>query len=98
MAACFANLFLLIIAIVTQLFPGKMRDHVIASQNHSLKNSKKASTRTSIKSFVTGESGEGELNEEGNRPLAELFLETTILFGDIVGFTGKLPKWALGPS
>jgi hypothetical protein len=78
----------LMIAIVTQLFPGKMRDQVMANQNQDLKLSKRASTRISLKSFMIGENG-GEMNDEGNRPLAELFLETTILFGDIVGFTGK---------
>jgi len=69
-------------AIVTQLFPGKIRDQILQEE----KLEPKAGTRAHFKSVVNGNTTGMELTE-GSKPLAELFLETTVLFADIVGFT-----------
>lgn len=69
-------------AIVTQLFPGKIRDRILQDE----KQQPKAGTRAHFKSVVNGNANAMDL-EDGSKPLAELFLETTILFADIVGFT-----------
>lgn len=69
-------------AIVTQLFPGNIRDQVIAEQEE--KQVSKASAKYHLKSFVDGKS-DGMEKKEVSQPLAELFLETTIMFADVVG-------------
>mmetsp|Transcript_18107 Transcript_18107/g.36476 ORF Transcript_18107/g.36476 Transcript_18107/m.36476 type:complete len:1137 (+) Transcript_18107:96-3506(+) len=69
-------------AIVTQLFPGKIRDQLLQDD----KPQPKQGTRAHFKSVVSGNTTGMDLTE-GSKPLAELFLETTVLFADIVGFT-----------
>ena len=73
-------------AIVTQLFPGKIRDQVLADQDETQQLAK-GSTRTHIKSFVSGKNDAATLME-GSKPLAELFLETSVLMGDVCLSTG----------
>ena len=72
-------------AIVSSLFPGKIREQVMASHDQD-NNGNKSSAKMNIKSFVNGKNNDVG-TAEGSKPLAELFLETTVLFGDIVGFT-----------
>lgn len=64
-------------AIVTSLFPGKMRDRVLEDTNLRF------GTKHKMKNFLN----DGKENEGESKPLADLFLETTILFADITGFT-----------
>lgn len=63
-------------AIVTQMFPAQFRDQML----HNEKENK--STESKMEDFLT--SGE---NPHGAKPLADLFLDTTVLFADIAGFT-----------
>lgn len=72
-------------AVVTSLFPGKMRDQVMATADPK-QNLSRSSTKANLKSFVAGKNDDVSAIE-GSKPLAELFLETTILFADISGFT-----------
>jgi class 3 adenylate cyclase len=74
-------------AIVTQLFPGKIRDQIIAQkqeEEEQLYKSKKGG-KANFKSFVA--EGVDGLSDINSKPLAELFLETTVMFAYIVGFT-----------
>ena len=65
-------------AIVTQLFPGKIRDQIIAQNEEEMK-LKKLSKKDNLKSFV--DEGKGnEIVDTTSKPLAELFLETSIMF------------------
>ncbi|CAB9497986.1 Receptor-type guanylate cyclase gcy [Seminavis robusta] len=67
-------------AIVTQLFPGKMRDQVIEQNAGTIG---AARGKANLRSFVAGQSD----GMSTDKPLAELYLETTILIADISGFT-----------
>jgi class 3 adenylate cyclase len=74
-------------AIVTQLFPGKIRNQIIAQKQEEEEqlNKRKKGGNANFKSFVAdGVDGFSDIN---SKPLAELFLETTVMFADIVGFT-----------
>lgn len=67
-------------AIVTQLFPGKIRDQIIA-QNEEQSMLKKKNKKNSLKAFVDeGQVGGGEAIDATSKPLAELFLDTAIMF------------------
>jgi len=70
-------------AIVTSLFPGKYRDEIIGVNDHETKNQKGGKRLTEV--------GEKALREAdgspGSRPMADLFLNTTVMFADVVGFT-----------
>ena len=65
-------------AIVTQLFPGEIRDKIIG-QGAPGSNS---NTR-GLASFFDGDN----VGENATAPLADLFLETTVIFADVSGFT-----------
>ena len=62
-------------AIVTSLFPGTMRERVLEQQVPG-------GTKSQMKSFLND-----GLENMGTKPLADLFLETSIIFADITGFT-----------
>ena len=70
-------------AIVSSMFPDAFRDRLL--QNSEL--STKRNTKTGhLKSYLL--TGEGEdVDNISAKPLADLFLETTIMFADISGFT-----------
>lgn len=71
-------------AIVSSLFPRSIRDRLIGRQPDRAV--RKASTLKSyMNSDVSTESVGGQAQE--SKPLADLFLETTVVFADIVGFT-----------
>lgn len=61
-------------AIVTSLFPEHMRGRLEGQD---------VNTKTNLKSYLTN----GESGNATDAPLADLFLETTCIFADIVGFT-----------
>lgn len=70
-------------AVVSSLFPGTLRDRVI---NQSDQNNLRATSRNNganLKSFLA----KGGDMIESSEPLADFFVETTILFADLVGFT-----------
>ena len=82
-------------AIVTSLFPEHIRDQFIgpnARGPHSQSRHRQidlTSSQWSLTSPVSINRGNDDTDfmKPGSRPIADLFLETTILFGDIVGFT-----------
>ena len=63
-------------AIVSSLFPSNVRDRLLAENQET--DGKKSNTRT-------GKSDRNDVYK--SKPIADLFPETTVLFGDIVGFT-----------
>ena len=74
-------------AIVSSLFPGAIRDRLINNKNENTKTSpfQKGGKLTN---YLKG----GDMEEgSGSKPLADLFLETTVLFADIVGAFLCLP-------
>ena len=68
-------------AVVTSLFPGAMRDKVL--EQGALTNPF-GQTKKKMKNFLIGSTDSSLLD---SKPLAELFLETTVMFADIAGFT-----------
>jgi class 3 adenylate cyclase len=63
------------------LFPSNVRDRLLAHNTEVLANGGKRNSRTTPSN---------QRNENGiytSKPIADLFPETTVLFGDIVGFT-----------
>jgi class 3 adenylate cyclase len=77
--------------IISSLFPKNVRDRIMEDAKDNATNVAKKSLlssapRTQLKTFLDDGSKEnGQLFN--TKPIAELFPETTILFGDIVGFT-----------
>ena len=68
-------------AIVSSMFPDTIRDRLL-QQNIA------SSKRRHLTSYLLkGEDDDDEANCLSSKPLADLFLETTILFADIGGFT-----------
>lgn len=69
-------------AIVSSLFPAHIRDRLLERQENN--NGPADTTASKMRSFLkTNETHE----VAKSKPLAELFLETTLLFADIAGFT-----------
>lgn len=68
-------------AIVSSLFPSNVRDRLLAENLEVQVSKGKSRSKTD---------GNGSLNDVAvykSKPIADLFPETTVLFGDIVGFT-----------
>jgi len=68
-------------AIVTSLFPGKFRDELIRNTQGT----------ENLKGFIN-EAHDGDMpqnvsNSGTSKPMADLYLNTTIIFADVVGFT-----------
>eukprot|EP00934_Nitzschia_sp_Nitz4_P005403 Nitzschia sp. Nitz4//scaffold296_size27349//382//4345//NITZ4_008196-RA/size27349-snap-gene-0.39-mRNA-1//1//CDS//3329546261//5393//frame0 len=73
-------------AVVSSLFPAKIREKLLEQQEIKQQQQQQQTqlgTKSKMKNFLTG----GLDNQAGCKPLADLFLETTILFADITGFT-----------
>lgn len=82
-------------AIVTSLFPANVRDRIlkdaedqVAAQELARKKGLPFTVaKNELKSFLD----DGETKEKGSafdtKPIADLFPSTTVMFGDIVGFT-----------
>uniref|UniRef100_A0A7S3L4M9 Phosphodiesterase n=1 Tax=Amphora coffeiformis TaxID=265554 RepID=A0A7S3L4M9_9STRA len=74
-------------AIVTQLFPGNLREQIVARKEAEMQLKKGANKSSNfLKSFVEGKNTYS-LTDTTTKPVAELFLEATVIFADIVGFT-----------
>jgi len=69
-------------AIVTQLFPNNIRDKLIGSESTS-----KDPLRVTSKSGLTDYFKDGKTGDSASKPLADLFLDSTVMFADIAGFT-----------
>ncbi|CAB9505736.1 Receptor-type guanylate cyclase gcy [Seminavis robusta] len=73
-------------AIVTSLFPEHMRERLMHEKEEDQLTKDKAGRRKTLSGSLT----DGTFDEESSRvqkPLADLYLETTVLFADITGFT-----------
>lgn len=72
--------------IVSSLFPSNVRDRLLDVNADSTPTDVRASmfqpTKTRLKSFLN----DGE-QHESNKPIADLFTDTTVMFADIAGFT-----------
>lgn len=75
-------------AVVTALFPGSLRDRVL-EQNAIGGRGAKSKMKTLLAEGTAsgGHAGSPDSEILKSQPLADLFLETTVLFADIVGFT-----------
>lgn len=85
-------------ALVSNLFPGMFKDRVINERNKNLASPTKNLT-SAISNATTGKQSQSNsiqsLDDDPSKaslPLADFFRETTIFFGDIVGFT----SWSSG--
>ena len=80
-------------ALLTSLFPGTVRDRLLETEDEKKRERKglldnRSNFKTNklqLKSFLDGDH-QGE-HEAGVKPVADLFVGTTIMFADIVGFT-----------
>ncbi|CAB9496653.1 Receptor-type guanylate cyclase gcy [Seminavis robusta] len=71
------------IAIVSAVFPDNIRDRLMGQQDDQ--NSLNRSSKGNLKAFLNNGTGmSGDCNQ---KPLADLFLDTTVMFADISGFT-----------
>ena len=72
-------------AIVTSMFPGALREKIM-EENHPSRNKRGSADLTA---FLKGSHDLEAAAEEStnSKPLAELYLETSVMFADIVGFT-----------
>ena len=74
-------------AIVASIFPDNIRDRLM----HEKEGEVDAPKRRSLKAFLSDSGSEppklDSSHELTNKPLADLFLDVTVLFADIAGFT-----------
>jgi hypothetical protein len=82
-------------AIVSALFPDNVRDRLFNKGKDKKKSKDKKSfepAKARMKNFLSSEHDSVDMDimggeSEEDRPIADLFPETTILFADIAGFT-----------
>ena len=73
-------------AIVTSFIPDHLRDRILEDKEVGASKLKKGN----LKTFLNDGKNENDLERSGissSKPLADLFLDTTVLFADIAGFT-----------
>eukprot|EP00934_Nitzschia_sp_Nitz4_P007001 Nitzschia sp. Nitz4//scaffold300_size22576//11739//15615//NITZ4_008544-RA/size22576-augustus-gene-0.9-mRNA-1//1//CDS//3329546985//6991//frame0 len=70
-------------AIVASLFPSNVRDRLI---NRPAKDLRASSGAYNLKKYMSGDTTIPEVPDD-SKPLADLFLESTVMFADIAGFT-----------
>jgi hypothetical protein len=87
-------------AIVTSLFPSNVRDRIMKDAEEAVNNNREMvpflpgmgeAPKKKLKSFLDEEApvNEDQLVMFKTKPIADLFPETTVMFADLVGFTGK---------
>jgi class 3 adenylate cyclase len=75
-------------AIVTSLFPDNIRERLMGQPDTNTKNSSTYHLKSFLLDVGDSKGGNGEDGaRKASRPLADLFLETTVMFADICGFT-----------
>eukprot|EP00934_Nitzschia_sp_Nitz4_P008421 Nitzschia sp. Nitz4//scaffold32_size149145//103969//107607//NITZ4_002893-RA/size149145-augustus-gene-0.52-mRNA-1//-1//CDS//3329548111//8411//frame0 len=76
-------------AIVSSLFPKNVRDRLMECevQSSNIGASQKHRLKTFMSNDATHNANESSNDDMGNRPIADLFPEATVLFADIAGFT-----------
>lgn len=75
---------------MSSLFPSNVRDRLYDQDDQGLMPNASNSQKNRLKSFITAihSGSDGRENVSGvNRPIADLFPDTTVMFGDIEGFT-----------
>jgi class 3 adenylate cyclase/hemoglobin-like flavoprotein len=77
-------------AIVASLFPSNVRDRILKDAEEQVikkETTKKLGTtgKSQLKSYLDGTGQKGE--DDGSKPIADLFPHCTVMFGDIAGFT-----------
>ena len=72
-------------ALVSSLFPSNIRDRLLDQPANNKKKQQMTSHMGKLQNFLDG----GNMDDEGgsHTPIADLFLETTIMFADITDFT-----------
>lgn len=70
-------------AVVSSLFPGTLRDRVINQTDPKNLQASSHHHSSNLQQFLA----QGGAMDTSSEPLADLFVETTILFADLVGFT-----------
>jgi hypothetical protein len=77
-------------AIVTSLFPKKVRDRMIEEQQEADKNTNNNGASRKYNKFIGG-NDDNHLSSENKKidqkTIADLFLNCTVMFADIAGFT-----------
>lgn len=76
-------------ALITSMFPRHIRDQMLQqkAKERSKKQARRSLTKSDkMKGFLNG-SDQLENEDKSSKPLAELYLETTVAFCDIAGFT-----------
>jgi class 3 adenylate cyclase len=74
-------------AIVTSLFPDNIRERLIGQNNDSNNGKSPNHLKSVLLDGVDGKALQANGGSEKMKPLADLFLETTVMFADICGFT-----------
>jgi len=80
-------------AIVSSLFPSNVRDRILQEAQEQVDRDVNnryslVAAKHRLKNFLEDDPGQaGSMNVFGTKPIADLFPETTIMFGDLVGFT-----------
>jgi class 3 adenylate cyclase len=76
-------------AIISSMFPTEVRDRLFFERDEKNAGRNNNGQKASIQSKLASEQHSNEESHTKNdgKPIADLFLETTILFADIVGFT-----------
>jgi class 3 adenylate cyclase len=80
-------------AIVSSLFPSNVRDRILQEAQEQVDRDVNnryslVAAKYRLKNFLEDDPGQaGSMNVFGTKPIADLFPETTIMFGDLVGFT-----------
>ena len=77
-------------AIVTNIIPDHLRDRLLNQQEKNLHRSGSALRKSNLKTFLNDGNGMGDCQSDA--PLADLFLDCTVLFADITGFTVRHHK------
>lgn len=71
-------------SIVSSLFPEHMKQRIMHEKEEARALAKNANKKGNLKSFLN-DGTQGDMGAQ--KPLADLFLETTVMFADISGFT-----------
>lgn len=74
-------------SIVSSLFPEHMKKRLMHEKEEAQAQSANANKKGNLKSFLNNGTQGGVFPETRKKPLADLFLETTVMFADIAGFT-----------